>query len=61
MVIITIRFKRDMTALKKCIKSMELLDANLQAGFNKRIVGINKTVLPKNLLRGNTNKVEEDK
>jgi hypothetical protein len=49
-----------MTAIKKCIKNLELLDEGLQGVFNKRIVGINKTVLPKNLLRANT-KLEEDK
>jgi hypothetical protein len=50
-----------MTALKKCIKNMELLDENVQVLLNKRIVGINKSVLPKSLLRGSTMKVEEEK
>jgi hypothetical protein len=49
-----------MTAIKNCIKGFELLDSEMQSIYQKKINSINKTVLPKTLLRANTQKIETE-
>jgi hypothetical protein len=50
-----------MAGMKGCIKDLELLDQDSQSQFIKKISNINKQVLPKSMLRSNTQKVEEEK